>query len=299
MNHYSQEAQPQETRAAVFGRRKMLANQLAVYADTPLAAGIEDKLTDASLDAARYLPSVKPDHVPFLKVLGSIPLFHVDRGQSDSTEDRTFTALGGAVVSYKGPSLGMFDAHVFLAALHLTHGTPVGSTVATTRRAILMDAGLGVNAVAYARLDAALDNLSRAWVKVTSPSGAAWRATLLGECATSKGAVELRLSPRIIAAFTDGAWCQASLPAYRTINPGLASRMAMLLDGFPKEFHKDLPALMKIVGSTSATQAEFAKLLRAALPKLKAAGAIKSWNIKRDVVGGEHVLMLHVYKAGA
>lgn len=212
-------------------------------------------------------------------ILGRAPVFRLD-GADDEQTEWSYAAMKGVTLDYYGPTLGLRDAHVFFALLELAAAHLAGHTIITTRSAVLKAAGLATGSASYTALERSLLRLARANMTVRSVKRW-WSASLLQSPDCSDGAMTYKLDPKIIDAYYTGSWSSAKMPVFRAVNPGLASRMYMLLSQYPIKFEHSVSGVMRMVGTSSPSVAEFSKLLRAALPKLQKEGVISSWKVKR------------------
>jgi hypothetical protein len=254
---------------------KMFAGQ-----DSQAAERADENLMEAELTMDCFTPSAKRDIVPVPKAISQCPIFRVDDNPAERiTAD--YDVMAGVRVHYDGPPLNVYDSITFYAALSVTSARPIGESILTTRRALLQLAGRSDNAASYARLQESLNRLAHAVVTATG-EGYTWTSALLG-VGTADGVLELWMPKYIREAFVAGRWSRANLAAYRTVNPGFAARLGQFCESTKPVFTVDLPRLATYLGSTQPTK-QFAYACRQALPKLMAAGLIKSWHIKKNVL---------------
>ena len=208
---------------------------------------------------------------------------HKDRRYMDR---ELLAAQDGITVRFTGKQLNQADLDVWEQVLHLTRTQALGTKCYFTAHGFLKTLGRHTGTTAHEWLGSAFARLGASWVEISDG-----RRTYLGSLIEGgvrdedTGRYVLEINPELAKFFGPTRWTQIDWEQRQRLR---GKPLALWLHGFYASHAEPYPLsvayLHKLSGSQTKQLRYFKKNLTQALRDLEAAGAIKAFEIRDDLV---------------
>lgn len=228
--------------------------------------------------AERTLPVQLYDHAYGLgrHLLGSA-LFGIKRGERQRVK-LTLPTYRGAEIEYVGPELRQDDATVLLELVHRTRKSVIDTCVGFDPREFVKALGWDAHKKSVEKLRGCIERMQESLVRLTAHDQGL-RTHLVGSFDWSPERWIVNLDSRIVGLFQGGV---TFIPKTEraALTDGLQTWLAGFIRAQSDETRFDLADLLRFSGSEAEAKT-FGTQVRESMPKLVAAGVVKSFEFGR------------------